>query len=91
MINASPRMGHRAKNKMITAKEAIQTVRTFKLQLITAKLSGTRQRENQMVATLEYERLEKSQAFDQIDLWDFSPWDQRMFLVMQACGIKYWP
>ena len=46
-------MGHRAKNKMITAKEAIQTVRTFKLQLITAKLPGTCQRGNQMVATLE--------------------------------------
>ena len=53
MINASPRMGHRAKNKMITAKEAIQTVRTFKLQLITSKLPGTRQREKQVVATLE--------------------------------------
>ena len=46
-------MGHRAKNKMITAKEAIQTVRIFKLQLITAKLPCTRQRRNQMVATLE--------------------------------------
>ena len=53
MINASPRMGHRAKNKMITAKEAIQTVRIFKLQLITSKLPGTRQREKQVVATLE--------------------------------------
>ena len=54
MINASPRMGHRAKNKMITAKEAIQTARIFKLQLITTKLPGARQRGNQMVATLEY-------------------------------------